>query len=739
MNDVSKAAIASAQNHTDMFSQGDLLFWRCEYAQAKQYFETILNQSSATPVELARCYHSLGATNAKLKNYAEALKNHEKELETLLKLETSDKIVTDTAKCYMSIGKIHCLTLNNAEAINWYKQALDLRTIITLDFDLISNIYKDLANLYTRTHDFEQAMSYFTKALDIDREQLRENHPKFGQTYANMGAMYYQQHDYKKALEYFLKANDIWQKSLASTHAYCESMGKTIRQVERKLSEISAPQYKNKLKAIHIQLVSLQTSMEPGWSLKHYDPDELNPWELIVEGPAGTPYENGRFQVTVRFPFEYPFKAPEISFITKILHPNIHPNGYICLEVLIRDTWSPTRSIRFLLKSIQKLLANPNFDDFIYPEAAFLFKDDRDKFQQKAIEWTKTFATPDVPTTSSQSSSTLENAEINVKRTEQSQLSAEGSSIWLWKFISPEKVHWLWFWNIEILILDHAYLNKQKSVELDSCIVNFDEGCRVNKEDGTKTEVIRVTDPQYNAKIREKWNAKHQLAEHVTFYNDTSSDRTPILDKCLSLDVNISAVANGIRNEGRLIGKPIEANYIAEELERAAQDDRSFVGLQCIHQYTRSSFLYISLNEFLCNNDLSKLDNLGPYLKLLFLHFKEYSLTADALTVYRGTNLSSTELQAYRQAIGPNTYRWFGFISTSRSRKVAEFYDANTLMIIQLKKQYPNDGRAVDIRVLSQFPEEEEVLLRAGVQFCVKKFELDEQKEKHIIHIEAYV
>ena len=148
--------------------------------------------------------------------------------------------------------------------------------------------------------------------------------------------------------------------------------------------------------------------MEPGWSLKHYDSDELNPWALIVEGPAGTPYENGRFQVTVRFPFDYPFKVPEISFVTKILHPNIHPNGRICLEILKSSNWNPTRGIRFLLKSIQKLLANPNFDDFIYPEAAFLFKEDRDTFLQKAIEWTKTFASHDVSTTSPQASSTPE-------------------------------------------------------------------------------------------------------------------------------------------------------------------------------------------------------------------------------------------------------------------------------------------------------------------------------------------
>jgi len=148
--------------------------------------------------------------------------------------------------------------------------------------------------------------------------------------------------------------------------------------------------------------------MEPGWSLKYYDPDKLDLWELIVEGPVGTPYENGRFQVTVKFPPEYPLTIPEIFFNTKIFHPNIDSHGHICLGIFTEGGWHPAQSIRVLLKHIQKLLANSNFDDFIYPEAAFLFKEDRVKFRQKAVEWTKTYASENVPITSFQSLSTSE-------------------------------------------------------------------------------------------------------------------------------------------------------------------------------------------------------------------------------------------------------------------------------------------------------------------------------------------
>ena len=40
-------------------------------------------------------------------------------------------------------------------------------------------------------------------------------------------------------------------------------------------------------------------------------------------GPPDTPYEDGKYEVEIKLPVEYPFKPPEMRFITKIWHPNI--------------------------------------------------------------------------------------------------------------------------------------------------------------------------------------------------------------------------------------------------------------------------------------------------------------------------------------------------------------------------------------------------------------------------------
>lgn len=150
--------------------------------------------------------------------------------------------------------------------------------------------------------------------------------------------------------------------------------------------------------------------MEPNWSVELYDPDDLRRWKLTVEGPAGTPYENGRFQLTMELPPDFPFRQPKIVFNTKIFHPNISSMGLICLEVLAIG-WSPALSIRTIMRNIQELLANPNFNDFIFPEAAFLFKEDRTKFRETAVTWTRKHASKQALSSSGKARSYLTSAE----------------------------------------------------------------------------------------------------------------------------------------------------------------------------------------------------------------------------------------------------------------------------------------------------------------------------------------
>ena len=56
------------------------------------------------------------------------------------------------------------------------------------------------------------------------------------------------------------------------------------------------------------------------------------PLRATILGPAGSPYEGGRFEVEITVPRSYPFVSPKCRFLTKIWHPNVdHKTGEVCL------------------------------------------------------------------------------------------------------------------------------------------------------------------------------------------------------------------------------------------------------------------------------------------------------------------------------------------------------------------------------------------------------------------------
>lgn len=115
-------------------------------------------------------------------------------------------------------------------------------------------------------------------------------------------------------------------------------------------------------------------------------------WDAVIMGPSDSPYVGGVFKLEIHFPTEYPFKAPKVVFTTKIYHPNIGPNGAICLDIL-KDNWSPALTVAKMLLSICSLLTDPNPKDPLVTEIADLYIKDKAEYEMKAREWTRSYAT----------------------------------------------------------------------------------------------------------------------------------------------------------------------------------------------------------------------------------------------------------------------------------------------------------------------------------------------------------
>ncbi|KAF8528223.1 ubiquitin-conjugating enzyme [Hysterangium stoloniferum] len=111
-------------------------------------------------------------------------------------------------------------------------------------------------------------------------------------------------------------------------------------------------------------------------------------WSCRIKADSNSPYKGGTFCFKLEFPKDFPFKAPAVTFTTKIYHPGIDEEGHICIPVL-RDQWKPSVTISAVLHSVQEKLNNPSPEDPFEPEIAALLKDNRSKFLATAKDWTK--------------------------------------------------------------------------------------------------------------------------------------------------------------------------------------------------------------------------------------------------------------------------------------------------------------------------------------------------------------
>jgi ubiquitin-conjugating enzyme E2 D/E len=121
--------------------------------------------------------------------------------------------------------------------------------------------------------------------------------------------------------------------------------------------------------------------------------DERDPflWQATIMGPEGSPYHGGVFYLKIQMAADYPFRAPHITFQTKIYHCNVNANGSICLDIL-KDKWSPALTISKALLSICSLMDDPNPNDPLVYEIADLLIKDKAKHDANAREMTVLYA-----------------------------------------------------------------------------------------------------------------------------------------------------------------------------------------------------------------------------------------------------------------------------------------------------------------------------------------------------------
>jgi ubiquitin-conjugating enzyme E2 Z len=104
--------------------------------------------------------------------------------------------------------------------------------------------------------------------------------------------------------------------------------------------------------------------VEHGIYYQHDDEDMLKGYAMIV-GQEGTPYFGGFYFFELKFPYNYPWSPPVVTFCTNNgyvrFNPNLYVNGKVCISILNTwkgEQWTSCQTITSILLSLSSLFTD---------------------------------------------------------------------------------------------------------------------------------------------------------------------------------------------------------------------------------------------------------------------------------------------------------------------------------------------------------------------------------------------
>ncbi|KAG8347451.1 putative Ubiquitin conjugating enzyme [Trypanosoma vivax] len=148
----------------------------------------------------------------------------------------------------------------------------------------------------------------------------------------------------------------------------------------------------------HLQKQLHELTMSPPAGFR-VEADDLFLWTVWFSGPPGTPYAPGIYRAELRFSKEFPMEPPQLKMVSAIWHPNVYPDGRVCISILhppgedemnAEETammrWTPIQTIRSVLFSVALLFSDPDPKDAGAPAnvaALVQYREDRAAFEER--------------------------------------------------------------------------------------------------------------------------------------------------------------------------------------------------------------------------------------------------------------------------------------------------------------------------------------------------------------------
>ncbi|CAF1246244.1 unnamed protein product [Didymodactylos carnosus] len=343
---------------------------------------------------------------------------------------------------------------------------------------------------------------------------------------------------------------------------------------------------------------------------------------------------------------------------------------------------------------------------------------------------------------------------------------------WCWQsnsnpFLYTERPEWREYPSAVNEQIEKAFQSGEREVIInDQYLICFEDNLQINLHDSTKKRPVErclLSEEIKKSSRRERFINGDTPEQFIPgFMNDDirgHGDRfirewVRIFGRRERSEI-VDAAVYGIITEGTKEKQLRATKLYVYHLLSVRNQSMDRIQECCVRLYTHAHFLYRIVNKALRENDETKLSTLGPFCYLLYnftrkridptIAKRESFSRLDKIVnrlrsderiihVYRGE--PAENINVFKRMIDNGRYKWSQFISTSKIRKVAADFAGRggCLLVIQAEYRTLID-RGVDISSLSEFPYEEEVLLRPGVQFEVTGSEYDRVNDNMIFYV----
>lgn len=157
------------------------------------------------------------------------------------------------------------------------------------------------------------------------------------------------------------------------------------------------------------ELKDLMKCPVEGFKVELPDESNLFQWNVYIKGADGTAFEGGIFKAVMEFPEDYPISPPTLRFLSDFWHPNVYPDGKVCISILhtpdplnpqeeSSECWRPIHTVESILVSVISMLSDPNFSSPANVDASVELRKDPNSFRnkiKKLVEKSKKELPPD--------------------------------------------------------------------------------------------------------------------------------------------------------------------------------------------------------------------------------------------------------------------------------------------------------------------------------------------------------